>query len=321
MKTSKKLVLIGDPVAKLKPAADSSFAMAEVALSQGISVYWAEADSVALSAQDVWLKAARVRAVSAQGLDLVEPAEELPLRKFAVAMIRKDPPFDTSYLRLCWLLALEESRVRLLNSPSSLLRYHEKMLPYEAVAQGFLKAADVIPSFCGPGAEARRFLENLGVAEVVSKPFLGHGGEAVHKLSRTEVLGFEPHSPLLGGGNLLQPYQPEITKGDRRVFFLKGKYIGSFLRVPKEGHFVSNLAQGGTAVVAPLSAREKSVIERTGKFLRRVGIFFAGADLIGHRLSEVNVTSPTGFRSLEKLQGPVGRAVVEKVIAAAMETT
>jgi glutathione synthase len=100
----------------------------------------------------------------------------------------------------------------------------------------------------------------------------------------------------------MQPFEPKVKDGDRRVFFLDGKLLASVVRVPKAGGYVSNLAQGGSAVSKPLSAKEKAVCLRLGKFLKAKKITLAGADLIGSKVSEVNITSPTGLRNILELE-------------------
>ena len=103
---------------------------------------------------------------------------------------------------------------------------------------------------------------------------------------------------------MVQPYLEEIVEqGDRRVFFLDGELLAEFVRFPKEGGFIANLAQGGSAKKVPLSDVERAVCDRLGKFLKHTGIVFAGADLIGSKVSEVNITSPTGLCSLHALEG------------------
>ena len=191
------------------------------------------------------------------------------------------------------------------NKPSLLLRYHEKLVPLEALAQGFLQAADIIPSHLGGGDEARSFIRSLGANQVITKPFLGFGGNDVHLVPSREFLAAKENAETGGmiEDVLVQPFQEDILRyGDRRVFFLDGEILAHFVRRPKPGGFISNLAQGGSAVAEPLLPEQEAVLKRLGKFLKSAGIALAGADLIGTRISEVNITSPTGLRSLEQLE-------------------
>ncbi len=227
--------------------------------------------------------------------------EERDVRSFSAVWIRKDPPFDTSYVSLCWLLSLEEKNVCMLNSPSLLLRYHEKLIPFEAVAAGFLKPRETVPTHIGDSASARRFLEGGEYDPAIRKPFLGFAGADVKKFSLRAGDALPKQEAL----ELTQPFLGQIAKvGDRRVIFLGGKVIGDFVRLPKQGEFVSNIARGGSAHLVPMNARQKEVARRLGAFLKKVGIVFAGADMIGNLVSEVNITSPTGLRSFESVGGP-----------------
>jgi glutathione synthase len=113
-----------------------------------------------------------------------------------------------------------------------------------------------------------------------------------------------------------------LRYGDRRVFFLDGKVLAHFVRRPPAGGFISNLAQGGTAVAEPLPPGADAVLEKLGRFLKAAGIVLAGADLIGRRISEVNITSPTGLRSLETLEGnDYASPIIELVERSALART
>jgi glutathione synthase len=115
----------------------------------------------------------------------------------------------------------------------------------------------------------------------------------------------DPASVLPSNGRwMIQPYDPEVeSTGDRRGFFFNGSYYGSVGRMPKSGGFIANFAQGGSAADQPLSDREKSLIAKMEAWLKKTGIVFAGSDFIGGRLSEVNITCPTGFAAYEDLYG------------------
>lgn len=226
-------------------------------------------------------------------MDPVREAQRL--NAYDAVWIRKDPPFDTNYLALCWLLALEEKNVPILNTPSALLRYHEKLIPMEAVEANFLDQSEVIPTFLPMG---RRFPvpENFPKGECVTKPFFGHAGREVKRIP-------EPQTPE--PQYFLQPLQKEVTRmGDRRVLFLDGEVIGSFVRMPPEGEIKSNIASGGTGILRDMNKKEAALAGRLGAFLKERNIIFAGADMMAEKISEVNITSPTGLETLSGLGGP-----------------
>lgn len=267
-------------------------------------IFWSCGEDLYLKNASPFVTAREVTACAPDSLcELAPGVENFEVAKFDAAFIRKNPPFDGTYLQVCWLLSLVERKVYLLNRPSLLLRYHEKLIPQEAVAKGALQEEDTIPTFLNNVEEARSYFEKEKVDKIISKPFFGFGGGDIQLFSREE---FEVELALNTGSFkdcLLQPFQEEIREGDFRVFILDGVVLASFCRMPKAGGFVSNLAQGGTAVSKALTAKQKDVLNRLAGFLKGSGIMLAGADLIGDKISEVNVTSPTGLQNLLALEG------------------
>jgi glutathione synthase len=291
-----KLLFVADPLDKLNPAGDSSLVMARAALRRGHEVFWATGSDLTYALDGCLVQASRLQTAA-------EPAKTLRVRDFQGIFIRKDPPFDASYVRLCWLLALEEKRVVQFNPASLLLRYHEKLMPLEGLAQGFFEPSDLIPTFIGARAEALDYFGAKRVDQVVTKPFLGYAGKDV-ELQDLEAFR---QSATTDPDRVLQPFAAEVrTKGDRRVLFLDGNVLGHFVRLPPKGGFISNLAQGGTAKATPLPPEEVKLAEKVGRFLKAAGIVFAGADFIGSHVSEINITSPTGLKALEALHGDDG---------------
>ena len=303
-----KFLFIADPLEKVRPQSDTTLVLIQEAVKRGHEAFWATDRDVQLASSVVFVSAKKCVAAPKDVLPKLEEAEAIPLVEWDGVFIRKDPPFDESYLKLCWLLALEEKAVWISNKASVLIRYHEKLLPFEAVASGHLTHEDIIPTFLGNLKEAQRFVREQGMDKVIAKPFLGYAGGGLQLFEAKEFL--QQSSGL--EGSLIQPYQKAISEGDRRVFYLKGAIVGHFMRMPEKGGYISNLARGGTAVSKPITGNEKEVLEKLGKFLNECQIHFAGADVIGGRVSEVNITSPTGLRALEKLEGKhVGGAIIE----------
>jgi len=292
-----KLLFLADPITQLKPKGDSTLALLRCALHRGMHVYWATDRDLEVVGEDLRITATKVVHCEDGEVPLVCAPERNSIFSFDACFIRKDPPFDSKYVKLCWLLGLAEERVWMMNPPSLLLRFHEKLIPLEARLRGFLEADDLIPTHIGTRKSADQFVQEGRWPQIVAKPFFGHGGHDVTLISSSQV-------PKLPEEDLLvQPYQSEVTlTGDRRVFLLDGEVLAHFARIPKAGNFVSNLAQGGTAISSPVTARETAALKRLGRFLKETGIILAGADVIGGRISEVNVTSPTGLMSLIALE-------------------
>lgn len=294
-----KILFVADEVSKLKPKGDSSLALARAAISLGHEVHWTTETGLGLRKFETVATTFRCEAFTIDTLPELTDEKTRFIRDFNAVLIRKDPPFDESYLKLCWLLTPLEEKIFMLNRPSILLRNHEKMIPFEAVAAGMLSEEDVIPTFISDPEGTRAFLAKDKV-RAVHKPFLGFGGNDVKLVESSKDLDRVLANP---GRELIQPFQEEIVHGDRRVLFLNGEVIGHFVRMPPPKSFLSNLAQGGNAVSRPLDSIEDRLMRKLGLFLKHAHIDFAGADVIGHKISEVNITSPTGIRSVQALEG------------------
>lgn len=294
------ILFIADSLEKIKPLSDTTLVIVRQWRKRKHKVYWAMDQGVEFAGEKVTVQASEIKECVPEAKPVLAHPQVFNIDQFKCVFIRKDPPFDATYVRLCWLLSLAENRTVFLNAPSQLLRYHEKLVPLEAFAQGFLSKKDLIPTFLGSAINAKHFVNQYKIEKVIVKPFLGFGGSGVELKSRED---FVAASAMRDEDIIVQPFQEEVMEGDHRVFFLEGKLIGSFARIPKEGGFISNLAAGGSAKPVPLTKPQKNLMEKVGKFLKKQKIFFAGADLIGNHVSEVNITSPTGFVVYEKLFG------------------
>lgn len=281
-----RILIIADAIATLKPAGDTGLSMLRGALSRGHRVTWATLEQLHFFAEELWIQGDEMQACAEKSLPEFlagEKAEKVD--RFDQVWIRKDPPFDQSYLTLCWWLALYEERVSMINPPTKLVRFHEKALPYEAFHRGFVQKEDLLETFVSlQGTKAT--LPFSGA--VIEKPWMGFGGNHVtlHQQKPTAM------KPL----HMYQPFAPEIaTMGDRRVFAIDGKVVGHFVRLPAKGQIEANLAQGGSAAIRPLSAGEDRIANATATFLQSIGVPIAGFDLLAGKLSEINITAPTGF--------------------------
>ena len=309
-----KILFVGDSIPRLNPAGDSSLAMVRAAMAAKLEVYWVTPENLWQRGSDIWAATEKLEPFLKDRLPGTAGGEKRTLSDFKAIFIRKDPPFDTAYVQLCWQLSLYEEKIFQLNRASLLLRHHEKMIPFEAVRQGFLSESDLIPTFIGSQTRAESWAKEHGYHDLVVKPYLGHGGE---EIAQTTVANL--NKITFKHAMMVQPLRPEVKElGDRRVLYLNGEILGDVVRVPKAGSIVSNLAQGGAAVHRPMDAAEMAAAKKVGAFLKKEGIFFAGSDMIGPKVSEVNITSPTGLRSLEKLHGddkatPIIQAVLAQL--------
>lgn len=302
-----KVLFVADPLEKLKPASDTSLVFLRSFFTAGDQCFWAESGAVFWKDSGVFVAAAGIHSAGDETqLPQLIPSEYFRIDEFDIIFVRKEPPFDDAYLRLCQLLSPYESKLLFFNQPSLLLRYHEKMISLEAVVLGVLQPNEVVPTLVTKDFRlALQYLENLSEKEVILKPWLGHGGRDIQRFSKQDFK--EKCEALYSRSSeawMLQGFMNEIySTGDRRVLFLGGEVVGQFARIPEKGGFVSNLAQGGSAVLSEQSASEKIVCDKLASWLRSLNIDFAGADFIGGKLSEVNITCPTGIQMWKQLTG------------------
>lgn len=296
--------MIADPLESLQLNSDTGLAIAQVAFERGHEVFWTTEADTSLLEGEVFFYAQKITAyVSTEKGPQISEYKTLSGRELDVVLIRKDPPFDEKYVKLCWELGYLNPKVRLFNHPNQLLSYHEKLFPFLLLKEKILDRNEIIPTWV-PARNATKdfpgFLENN---RVIAKPFYGFGGNGVEIHDSIEE-AWEAHAPEFRATKLFQPYLEDIlVRGDRRVLVIDGKVIGSFTRFPKKGSVISNLAQGGSAQSLAMSEEERNLSEKVAKCLAQKRISLAGLDLIGPRLSEINITAPTGFRHVEELEG------------------
>lgn len=329
-----RLLIVGDPLEKLQFTTDSSLALAEGALALGFVVHWATLTNLdLLNGTLVVQNPIEIRMVghSLQTSDLACPVDKsLPVASYRKILIRKDPPFDESYVDLCWFMS-QIAPDKVVNSVDALLLHHEKLTPWTLTKSGALPLHSVVPTLVSKRIQslltfaheqfdtARSLLNALSSDpkfasfqfKLIAKPWRGHGGREIHSFCEPQEIEkwlsemrVEGHSEELKTAWILQPFLPEIfTEGDRRVFIINGEVVFDFVRFPAAGKIEANLAQGGHAQLLPMSANLLQLSQRIGLELMKLGISIAGLDFIGERLMEVNVTSPTGIRTYEALTG------------------
>jgi glutathione synthase len=215
-----------------------------------------------------------------------------------VVFQRKDPPVDVEYATATQMLALCR-RALVLNRPEGILAANEKLytLHFHDLMPETLVARE-IPRFVD-------FLARLG-GEMIVKPLHGKGGEGIFHVRHDDRNLFSILEQVTGFGArwaMAQRYLPEIRQGDKRILLVDGEPLGALLRVPAEGETRANLHVGGKAVKAALDEADRRIVERVAPWLRRDGLFFVGLDVIGGRLTEINVTSPTGIQEMNALDG------------------
>lgn len=220
------------------------------------------------------------------------------LSELEVLFLRKDPPVDVEFLHATQLVGLAKGPA-FINDPGGLRAANEKLfaLRFPELVPPTLVARDL--------SLLRAFLREQG-GDCVCKPIDGFGGAGIFRLRTGDPnLGSILETATLGGTQaiVLQRYLPEVVHGDKRVIVLDGEPIGAVNRVPQPADTRANMAVGGRAERAEITARDRAVCQRLQPELRRLGLHFVGLDMIGDWLTEVNVTSPTGLVEIDRLSG------------------
>ncbi|MBT8048045.1 MAG: glutathione synthase [Xanthomonadales bacterium] len=289
--------VIMDPISGISTYKDSTFAMLLEAQRRGHEIWYMEPsdltirDGVALG----HMRTLSVRDNRDDWFTLGDP-ENLELSSLTILLMRKDPPFNMDYVYTTYVLDLaEDAGVTVVNRPQALRDANEKCF----ITQ--------FPQCCVPAlitrssGEIKAFVKEQGLSVV--KPLDGMGGESIFRV--------QPDDPNLNviletitskdrDLVMVQRYIPEITQGDKRILVVNGEPVPYALaRIPGAGDFRGNLAKGGTGKGVPLTERDYWICEQVAPELKRRGIVFAGLDVIGDWLTEINVTSPTCIRELD----------------------
>ena len=237
------------------------------------------------------------------------------LDAFDVVWMRKDPPFDMRFFYATHLLSLVAPSTLVVNDPLALRDANEKLIA--------LRFPEVCPQSMVSSsiADLLTFRDELG-GEMIVKPLDGAGGEGIFHITpgdRNTNAILEASTLAESRPIMAQEYLPAIrTEGDKRVIVVEGKALGAVLRVPHESEARANFHVGGTAAKTKLTERDLEICDTVGPTLSEMGIVFAGLDIIGEYLTEINVTSPTGIREIAELDGIyIERDVLDAVVARA----
>ena len=242
---------------------------------------------------------AQQNSAAATHLTELETRTETQVTELDAVFIRKDPPFDSAYAYATQLLELIRGQSLVVNDPRGLREANEKLYA--------LHFAEHMPDTIVTSERQAilDFVRHVG-GKAVIKPLDGAGGYGVLGLTAGDGNEKAIIDLLTEEGKVLaevQRFMPEVKKGDKRVLLLDGEPLGAILRVPPEGDHRANIHIGGSVVATELDATEQKLVEAVGPRLREDGLYFVGLDLIGGKLTEVNVTSPTGIRELSTHRG------------------
>jgi len=296
-----KHAFIMDPLEKVRPYKDTTYFLMLAAAQRGHRVchlqqHQLHLDHDRVRAAVAWLE---VRDDPDRPFTPVEQGE-CDLGDMDAVWIRTDPPLDRRYLYATLLLDHLPAATRVLNRPSGIRNWNEKL------------AALHYPQFCPPtlvtADSARLAAFAKAHRRIALKPVDGFGGKGItfHNADGTDEADPAAVEAATAGGRrwvIAQQYLPAARDGDKRILLLDGEPLGAILRVHADGRELNNLDAGGTAHPAELTPRDLEICAALKPGLLEQGIFFAGIDIIGGQLIEVNVTSPTGLQELCRFSG------------------
>ncbi|MEM1369834.1 MAG: glutathione synthase [Cyanobacteria bacterium P01_H01_bin.15] len=315
-----KIAFIIDPLPGLDPGHDTSVALMEAAQLRGHDVWVTGLSELSVIDGAAW---ASLQSVTLTPVELVDDRwqipqpwyqvgelQALPLSEFGAVFMRVDPPVTIPYLYATYILDLAQTTgVKVVNSPQGLRAANEKMyaLQFESVIPRTIVSQDK--------AVIKQFLAEEKKA--VLKPLGGKGGEGILLIeegdrnfnSLIEISTQRGQEPVM-----VQRFLPEAKDGDKRVILLNGEPIGAVNRVPTGKEFRGNMAVGGRAEKADITARDREISAAVAGTLQRDQLYFVGLDVIGGYLTEVNVTSPTGVREIDRFnQSRIGDLVISSL--------
>ncbi|MBD2613359.1 glutathione synthase [Nostoc punctiforme FACHB-252] len=304
-----KLAFIIDPIHQLDPCHDTSVALMEAAQILGHEVWVTQTNLLSVVGSKAWAVLQQVELVPVE-LDegrwiAANPWYKLSQRFFAsletmdAVFMRTDPPVNDSYLYATYILDyIDQNQTLVINSPSGIRGANEKMYALQ-----FTKA---IPETIVSADKQfiREFVAAKGTA--VLKPLGNKAGEGILILQSSdrnfnsiiELSTLQGKVPVM-----VQTYLPQAKEGDKRIILLNGEPIGALNRLSSGTDFRNNMATGGTVAQTEITAREHEICTQIAECLRQEGLIFVGIDVIGGYLTEVNVTSPTGIREIDRLDG------------------
>lgn len=285
-----------DPIQNINIKKDSTFAMLLEAQARDWSIWYMQQQDLLLKEGQVYANVSQLQLTDdAQGWFEITQSKQIPLSELDCVLMRKDPPFDMQYIYSTYLLEMADTLV--VNQPQALRDANEKL------------STAWFPQCCTPTLVSSLHQEFAAFIvqheDVIIKPLDGMGGASIFRVKKDDANTNVIIETLTKHGAvpvMAQRYIPEITAGDKRILIVNGKPVSHALaRIPKAGENRGNLAAGGSAEGVALSERDYWICEQVAPELVKRGILFAGIDVIGDYLTEINITSPTCIRELDKL--------------------
>jgi glutathione synthase len=301
-----RFVYVMDPMDRVLYDKDTTFAIQRAAQRLGHTALHCTPRDVYVEGGDVWARVRPLQVSDAPPHFALDAAADVRLADVDCILVRKDPPFDAQYLYLTQLLEVVRGRTLIVNDPRGLREANEKLYT--------LHFARHMPKTLVSSDRDRihRWLGEVGTGVV--KPLDGAGGSGVMVVAKGDRNSRSIVDYITGEGTrhaMVQEYLPAVRAGDKRVLVLDGEVLGGINRVPREDDVRSNIHVGGRVEACDVTPNERAVVADLAPRLKADGLVFVGLDFIGGRLTEVNVTSPTGIQELSR---HLGRDAAEDVV-------
>ena len=293
---TKILAIQGSDLKKVNIKTDTTILLASEAQKRGYKIYYFEPENLSFLNGKIlaFCKHIKINENKKKFYSLLKTVK-FNLEKSKVILIRNDPPFDNRYLYTTFLLNHISNKVKIINHPFAVRNISEKLFSINLMRY-------MPPTLISENlSEIRSFFKKHKA--VVAKPINGFSGNNVILF---KTFNAKKLKKLLKNHNHLffQKFLPGVSKGDKRVFIIKGKIAGVISRVPKKGSILSNMSKGAKAKLSKLTSKEIKVSKVIGKLLLKNNIYFAGVDFVQEKLiGDINVTSPTGLTAYKDLSG------------------
>ena len=304
-----KLAFIIDPIHRLDPCHDTSVALMEAAQILGHEIWITQANLLSVIDGKAWASLQQVELVPVELLEgrwlavnpwfKLSPSAFTALETMDAVFMRTDPPVNDAYLYATYILDyVDQNKTLVINDPAGIRSANEKMyaLQFRECIPETIVSADkqVIRQFVA--AKEATILKPLGNKAGEGILFLQSGDRNFNSI--VELSTLQGQVPVM-----VQNYLPQAKEGDKRIILLNGEPIGALNRLSSGSDFRNNMATGGTVAQTSITPREQEICRHLAAELRQDGLIFVGIDVIGGYLTEVNVTSPTGIREIDRLDG------------------
>ena len=286
-----------DKVEYLHIAGDTTFALGLEAQKRGHDLWYYTPDLLSLNEGIIYARGQKLTFHDKVGAHFETGVAEIKsLQDFDIILMRQDPPFDMAYITATYLLEMLDPKTMVINNPAEVRNAPEKLLvtlyPDLMPATLISRDIEIIKAFRDKHKD------------IIVKPLFGNGGAGVFRIqpgdqnlnSLLEMFFCINQEPVM-----VQAYLPAVRNGDKRIILVDGTPVGAVTRIPNKDEVRSNFHVGGIAAKASLNERELEICSTIGPELRRRGLLFVGIDIIGNYMTEINVTSPTGIREIERL--------------------